>query len=270
MRTRLVLSALLWSGAMVLGASSAPAAAVTFSFSPTEAKWLAGTLSNGMAPTINTINATTTEVLWGRPVVGNQRSSYLVSANVFDPVEVTEGSPSAEFVFGNFTHNNFPIFAPWLTSVRLSVSGDVRINGDLVGNKTFLIDFFHDETFNNPNPCKYGGANFQGININGCADRVVNVFASGSDTFLVGTTIYSMELHEFRIGGFDAPVFDTKENLVNHAQLLGRINLVANIPVIPPIFGVGVPEPSSWAMLIAGFGLTGAAMRRRRRATLVG
>lgn len=29
----------------------------------------------------------------------------------------------------------------------------------------------------------------------------------------------------------------------------------------------GVPEPASWAMLIAGFGLTGAAMRRRRLAT---
>lgn len=28
----------------------------------------------------------------------------------------------------------------------------------------------------------------------------------------------------------------------------------------------GVPEPSSWAMLIAGFGLTGGAMRRRRTA----
>lgn len=26
----------------------------------------------------------------------------------------------------------------------------------------------------------------------------------------------------------------------------------------------GVPEPASWALLIAGFGLTGAAMRRRR------
>ncbi len=30
-------------------------------------------------------------------------------------------------------------------------------------------------------------------------------------------------------------------------------------------YDVGVPEPSSWAMLIMGFGLTGAAMRRRRR-----
>jgi hypothetical protein len=28
--------------------------------------------------------------------------------------------------------------------------------------------------------------------------------------------------------------------------------------------GPAVPEPASWAMLIAGFGLTGAAMRRRR------
>ena len=29
--------------------------------------------------------------------------------------------------------------------------------------------------------------------------------------------------------------------------------------------GGAVPEPASWAMLIAGFGLTGAAMRRRRQ-----
>jgi hypothetical protein len=32
----------------------------------------------------------------------------------------------------------------------------------------------------------------------------------------------------------------------------------------PLEFAARVPEPSSWAMLIAGFGLTGAAMRRRR------
>lgn len=33
------------------------------------------------------------------------------------------------------------------------------------------------------------------------------------------------------------------------------------------VFGA-VPEPASWAMLIAGFGLTGAAMRRRRNAAV--
>lgn len=31
-----------------------------------------------------------------------------------------------------------------------------------------------------------------------------------------------------------------------------------------PLVNPGVPEPASWALLIAGFGLTGAAMRRRR------
>jgi len=35
-------------------------------------------------------------------------------------------------------------------------------------------------------------------------------------------------------------------------------------PIIDNIVVSQVPEPASWAMLIAGFGLTGAAMRRRR------
>jgi hypothetical protein len=36
----------------------------------------------------------------------------------------------------------------------------------------------------------------------------------------------------------------------------------ATIAAPPP----AIPEPASWAMLIAGFGLTGAALRRRRAA----
>ena len=38
-------------------------------------------------------------------------------------------------------------------------------------------------------------------------------------------------------------------------------------PPPPPPPPGGVPEPASWAMLIVGFGLTGAAMRRRKAAT---
>jgi hypothetical protein len=32
----------------------------------------------------------------------------------------------------------------------------------------------------------------------------------------------------------------------------------------PPVTGGGVPEPASWALMISGFGLAGAALRRRR------
>lgn len=40
--------------------------------------------------------------------------------------------------------------------------------------------------------------------------------------------------------------------------------------LLTPITLAGaIPEPSSWAMLIAGFGLTGAAMRRRRMAVTI-
>jgi hypothetical protein len=49
----------------------------------------------------------------------------------------------------------------------------------------------------------------------------------------------------------------------------GTVNLTQTPVTIEwPIPGGGgtgaVAEPASWAMLIAGFGLTGAAMRRRR------
>jgi hypothetical protein len=43
-------------------------------------------------------------------------------------------------------------------------------------------------------------------------------------------------------------------------QAVGVGNLQLNIINI----GGAVPEPSSWAMLIIGFGLVGATLRRRR------
>ena len=44
---------------------------------------------------------------------------------------------------------------------------------------------------------------------------------------------------------------------------------IANASAPPPAFGGTVPEPASWALLIAGFGLTGSAMRRRSVARAV-
>ena len=47
-----------------------------------------------------------------------------------------------------------------------------------------------------------------------------------------------------------------------NARLLGYAPLYQNGWVVIS----SVPEPGTWALLITGFGLTGAAMRRRRSA----
>jgi hypothetical protein len=46
----------------------------------------------------------------------------------------------------------------------------------------------------------------------------------------------------------------------NHDDIIIRVTA---IPFADP-GGGAVPEPASWAMLIAGFGLVGAAQRRRK------
>jgi hypothetical protein len=52
-----------------------------------------------------------------------------------------------------------------------------------------------------------------------------------------------------------------------HATPVGLVGGVTSLP------GIGdpnaVPEPASWAMLMAGFGLIGATMRRRKSANVV-
>jgi PEP-CTERM motif len=49
----------------------------------------------------------------------------------------------------------------------------------------------------------------------------------------------------------------------NPLSTQGRWVQVDNIVVDNNVLG-GVPEPTSWALMIAGFGLTGSAMRRRK------
>jgi len=78
-------------------------------------------------------------------------------------------------------------------------------------------------------------------------------FSLGANNSFVGTG----EAHGILrfLGTFDTISFtDTSENW--HGLTIG-------IGAVAPPSGA-VPEPASWAMLIAGFGLIGGAMRRRR------
>ena len=54
------------------------------------------------------------------------------------------------------------------------------------------------------------------------------------------------------------------QTLASMSRVAG--NYVFTAPSDTVTVNIGVPEPASWAMLLAGFGLTGAALRRRRSA----
>jgi PEP-CTERM motif len=68
---------------------------------------------------------------------------------------------------------------------------------------------------------------------------------------------------------FDTPVHNVqvKRGIINAGiDYFGIDGISFNVAPAPPPPVGGVPEPASWALLIAGFGLTGAAVRRRRAA----
>ena len=67
---------------------------------------------------------------------------------------------------------------------------------------------------------------------------------------------------------FDAPVQKVEFTRTRNQSLdvFGLDGISFNVAPAPPPPVGGVPEPASWALLIAGFGLTGATMRRRRAA----
>jgi hypothetical protein len=74
-------------------------------------------------------------------------------------------------------------------------------------------------------------------------------------------TVLVNDVEQFNISGNFA---DGAFGFYNYSQP-GVVYAGLTTLVLPPESGV-VPEPESWAMLIAGFGLVGATMRRRRRA----
>ncbi len=246
------LTSALIAGMATIAFASSASASTTIDFSNIKATWF--DVQGGANVNTSGNGTGDASVSWG---IGANQSGYRFQAIgiptlIVDPIT----DLSAITNIGQFTHFNFPIDSGTsITGVKLQFSTDVLVNGDPFGTVNFIYAFDHEETPNADNPCAYGGANSQGVNINGCADRVAVNFNQSSGFFSIGQVDYALDVRGFLVGGNPASSFLTVESQTNTAFLRGQVVLRENAGA--------VPEPASWAMMILGFGLVGAAKRKR-------
>lgn len=242
--------------AAVAAVLTAPASAAVVDFTNIKAEWYGATTVSGSNIDYYASGTDHAYVRWGTST-GQGRSGYDFEALSIPSLSVSPPGGSAVTNIATFRHVNNPVTGTSISSINLKFTTDVLIDSNYFGQVTFIYSFSHDETTNSLNPCPYGGANNQGVNRNGCADLVQVNFNSQSDFFTIDGYDYALDVVGFLVGGNPATNFLTVENKTNEAQLRGRLVLYSEATD-------GVPEPATWAMFIAGFGLVGAAARRRQ------
>ncbi|MEM9709309.1 MAG: choice-of-anchor K domain-containing protein [Pseudomonadota bacterium] len=281
MRTLQTVSA---SIALAMAASNAFAAAVTIE--SVTGEWVSVGPNNVFGVEYS---ASRDQVDWGRPFrSGGDKSGYKFEGLIPPPINVT---PDTTFDLGKFTHLNNSLSpntpgAPTISQAELKVDIGVDIGGSKYSiSQTY--NFAHEETANRIGTratCAYGGAEGQGVNVNGCADRVTATLNDAvSETIVLDGLEYIFEITGFMAEGAMnlLDFFLTTEEEDNSAILVGKysINEVDDPtppappetpPETPPSSPPGdpitpVPLPAAGWMLIAGIGGL-AALRRRKKA----
>ena len=166
-------------------------------------------------------------------------NSLALLSDGFIPPDMTPYDAPTNVYFGNPS-----------TTITFTFAGPVSIGSMLAtvdNNDDYIFTFFNGAT-------QTGQATIL------ASDGMVTAQDGGVETFAGNvTTIYTYE-PSLR---FATPITATTAVLSIGANddALGVAEVQFNTPTVRP---GAVPEPTSWAMFIGGFGLIGAGMRRRR------
>ncbi|HVS22791.1 MAG TPA: THxN family PEP-CTERM protein, partial [Gammaproteobacteria bacterium] len=167
----------------------------------------------------------TSIIRWGT-TSGTPQSGYDFTATI--PPPQTFPGPIPFFSLGTFTHRNFEVGDPSLTSVKLDVVLLLSVDGVQTGPLTFTFTFNHEETPNNLMPCPYPTPPGEG-----CTDRVTIVASSQPTTFQIGGVDYTLSM-SFLVNGNPVSEFITREGgTINTSGLSGQFTLPPPPPGTP-------------------------------------
>jgi hypothetical protein len=189
-------------------------------------------------------------------------ATYRFDTNVNFNANTTNGT---EDVTGGSFFN--PALASPLISASLTINGmSVSLNG-LYDSQYFRANGQGQSNVSTlaqreltGNPAPYGGELFQRV------FQFTNNVYGGPSLTQPGT--FNFTAADNPGGNFSYFNRDAMGNLsgpTTGLSITPTSLVIAAAPVVTPPTG-GVPEPASWAMMITGFGLAGAALRRRRLA----
>ena len=167
----------------------------------------------------------TSSISWGEAAI---QSGYDVTITIPDPTQ---------FPVADFTHRNFPVNDPSLTSVVLDIVIDFDVDGIPFGSLPFTFTFTHEETPNNLDPCPYPTPPGEG-----CTDRVTFLEAPLPTTFTIGGKTYTLGMTFLDESGNPVEEFITSEGgVANTAELDVEFALV------PPVLEVTKSGPATMA-----------------------
>lgn len=210
---------------------------------------IGGTWANTSGGAVNALNGDGTSVMsWG----ASANSSGAVSSYVFTPEATPLLDVSSPFVLGQFTHNNFAIFGPSITSADLGVAVSGAVDGDAFSLSS-LFSFSHNETPNS-GTCDPAGSP-------ACPDVVTLLGVSSvGDTVTVNGVEVALNIAGFSLnadGSNPFSSFITNEGQANSAYLVGEFVEVPQIPL-----------PAGMVLMLSGLGIMGgfSAFQKRRKA----
>jgi hypothetical protein len=163
----------------------------------------------------------TSIINWGD--TSGQQSGYDFTGTIPPPFTLPGAVPF--FSLGTFTHRNFEVGDPSLTSVQLDVVLVIDVDGVPRPPLTFTFTFNHVETPNNQTPCPFPTPPGEG-----CTDRVTIVASPTPTTFNVDGVDYTLSM-SFLNNGNPVSEFITREGgTINSSGLVGEFTP----PPIPP------------------------------------